>query len=432
VFACLLRLAAAAYWQQTASAEGRLFRLGDSHSYWVLASQLGQGLPYQYGSSESRIFRAPLYPLLLAPLTRIQDELSAVWWARVLGCLLGTLSVGLVGWLAWRLAGQAAALVAVGLAAIYPSAVGMSIVVLSEAVFMPLMLGYLLAWQAAWMETGRRQTWAYGLLAGALAGAAVLARPSWLLFAPFAWGLGMLTGADRWRHSVIFVATLLGLSVVMSPWWIRNALITGRFVPTTLQVGPSLLDGLHPGASGASDEGMAFMQAIIAEQIAADQALLNAPPTPHSDPLVSTLEYRINARAQQVAIQWAVQHPAETLSLAWRKLWRIWSLWPDGGEVGSAAIRLMLTLSSFSILLLACHFSLRPQRPRGWFYAILWLPSLYFTLLHMVFVGSIRYREPALMVLVAAAASALASLFYGHLQRANRIAPSTTPTSRLP
>jgi hypothetical protein len=431
VFACLLRLGAAAYWQQTAAAEGRLFRLGDSHSYWVLASQLGQGLPYEYGSSESRIFRAPLYPLVLAPLTRFQDELSAVWWARAIGCLLGTLSVGLVGWLAWRLAGKSAALIATGLAAVYPSAVGMSIVVLSEAVFMPLMLGYLLAWQAAWVETRNQQRWAYGLLAGALAGAAVLARPSWLLFAPFVWGLGMLTSADRWRHTVIFIATLLGLSVVMSPWWIRNALITGRFVPTTLQVGPSLLDGLHPGASGASDEGMAFMQAIIAEQMAADQVQLNNPQPPQSAPLVSTLEYRINARAQQVAMQWALQNPGETLVLAWRKFLRIWSLWPDGGDASSTPIRLALTLSSFSILLLACRFSFVQPRPGGWFYAILWLPSLYFTLLHMVFVGSIRYREPALLVLVAAAASALASLFYGHLQRVNGIDSSTT-TSRLP
>ncbi len=450
IVAFVLRLGAATYWQHLAHNEGRLFRLGDSHSYWVLASQLGQGLPYQYGSTESRIFRAPLYPLLLAPVTLISDEQSAVWWARVLGCALGTVSVGLIGLLALRLGGTKAALIATGLAAVYPSAVGMSTIVLSEAVFMPLMIGYLLAWQSAWAAEKPPHRWVYGLLAGTLAGAAVLARPSWLLFVPFAWGLGALVSlakpccaqiqastANRrnrvggrkaglrpagtsshtptcsdavrqqlGRHTLVFIATILGLSLAMSPWWIRSAAITGRFVPTTLQVGPSLLDGLHPGASGASDEGMAFMQPIIAEQMKADQQQL----TETNHPLVSTLEFRINARAQGVAIQWAQEHPVEVLALAVRKFQRIWSLWPDGGDINSTPLRLAITVSSFSVLLLAFLFNFLSSHSRGWFYWILWLPSLYFTLLHMVFVGSIRYREPALFVLIAVAACAVARL----------------------
>ncbi len=415
-----IRLGAAAYWQRTADSEGRMFRLGDSHSYWVLANQLGQGLPYQYGSSDSRMFRAPLYPLLLAPLTRIADESTAVWWGRVMGCALGTLSVGLIALLARRLGGTCAGLIAAGLAALYPSAIGISIIILSEAVFMPLMVAYLLAWQSAWVATTQRGMWGAGISAGALAGAAVLARPSLLLLLPFICCWGILTSQHRWRHSQIFLATLLGLSVVMSPWWLRNASISGRFVPTTLQVGPSLLDGLHPGASGASDEGMAFMQPIIAEQIAADQQqLLHG-----TEPLVSTLEYRINARAQQVALHWAQENPWQVLALAGRKFLRIWTLWPDGGDISSTAMRVVITLSSFTILLLASVYSSGTDRQRGWFYSILWLPSLYFTLLHMVFVGSIRYREPALFVLIAVASCAIASFLKCSTARENGIASS--------
>ncbi len=402
VIAFLLRLGAAAAWQRTAEAEGRLFRLGDSHSYWTLAEHLGHGRPYEYGSSEARMFRAPLYPLVLAPITRISNDVAAVWWARVLGCLLGTVAVGLVALLAKRLGGTCAALLTAALAAVYPSAIGMSIIVLSEALFMPLMVGYLLLWHAAWTTDQSKQTLSLSLLAGCVAGAAVLTRPSWLLFVPFVFGLGLLFGKRRAQHARIFLGTLLGLSIVMSPWWIRNASITGRFVPTTLQVGPSLYDGLHAGATGASDEGMAFMKTIIAEQQREDAQLLESP--------ASTLEYRINARAQAKAIAWARENPAEVLRLAGHKFLRIWSLWPDGGDAGSPAIRIGITLSCFAVLWLALQYSFFVRPTFTWFSGFCWIPCLYFTLLHMVFVGSVRYREPGMFVVLVLAGCGLSQL----------------------
>ncbi len=413
--AFLLRLGAAGYWQRSAQSEGRLFRLGDSHSYWTLASQLAAGLPYQYESSEARIFRAPLYPLVLAPFAGGHDAALGVWWARVLGCVLGTLAVAEIALLTWRLGGCCASLIAAAVAAVYPSAIGMSILVLSEAIFIPLMVGHLLAWQSAWQTESTTKRWGYGLLAGGMAGSAVLARPSWLLFAPSVWALGMLIGQHRPRQTLILVATLIGMSCVMSPWWIRNARITGRFVPTTLQVGPSLLDGLHAGASGASDEDMAFMKPLVAEQMMEDAQ--------QTEPLVSTLEYRINSRAQQAAATWAWTHPTEVLVLAGKKFLKIWSLWPDGGQINSTATRLAITLSSFSVLLLALWYGRTLLGRFDWFYAICFVPSIYFTLLHMVFVGSVRYREPAILVLIPLAACGIA--------RWARCRVETQPSARL-
>ncbi len=394
--ALALRISAAVYWHHSASAEEHFFRVGDSYSYWTLATQLGQGLPYQYGSENASIFRAPLYPILLVPFTWIPDTSTAVFAARCLGCLLGTLAVALLGTLASRLGGRRAAVAAMGIAAVYPSAIGMSITVLSEALFMPLMLGHLLLWTKAFDSN---RTVQLSVIAGGLAGLAILARPSWLLFLPFSLALLGILSSDRKRHATVLLCSAVGIAVIMCPWWIRNASITGRFVPTTLQVGPSLFDGLHPGATGASDEGMLFMQDILAQQLEADKTATRPPP--------STLEWRLNKRATKLAIDWATSHPIETAKLAFAKFRKTWSLWPGGGENSSWLVRIAITISSFSILLAAIggtHRTLSRGDAPKWRVFTLWLPCLYFTLLHMVFVGSVRYREPAVFVLIALAA----------------------------
>jgi hypothetical protein len=404
--ALVLRIAAANYWHRTAAQDGPLFRLGDSHSYWILASELARGLPYQYGSPDASIFRAPVYPLVLAPCTLIADEQTAVWVARMVGCVLGTIAVGMTMLLASRISGNAAMLSTGVLAAAYPGAIGMSIVILSEAIFCPLMLIYLFMWQVAWESDSIRRGIVLGVGAGCIGGLAILARPSWLLFAPLLFAIGMLLGPQRGKHAALFGGTILGTVLVMTPWWIRNASITGEFVLTTLQVGPSLYDGLHAGATGGSDEGMAFMAQFAEEQRIADTA---------SGKLRSTFEFRLNRRAQLASIEWVTEHPTEVALLAWRKFLRTWSLWPNGEDIGSGTLRLALTVGCFSILTLACMGSFR-QRTRHietgvWSVNFYWLPAVYFTLLHMVFVGSIRYREPAVLVLTVLAGLGLASVW---------------------
>ena len=108
VVALVLRLAAAWMWHSQATEQEGYFRLGDSHGYWYLAQQLANGRPYQYGSPNTSVFRAPLLPLLLAPLTTIADGHQAVFAARCLGAVLGTLVVWLVSRIARRLNGPIA------------------------------------------------------------------------------------------------------------------------------------------------------------------------------------------------------------------------------------------------------------------------------------------------------------------------------------
>ena len=420
-----VRVVAANYWHRQAMASDKVFRLGDSDSYWVLAGHIARGEPYEYGSPDACIFRAPLYPLALAPFTLIASKSQAVYWARIFGCLCGTLAVWLVMQLAARIAHSSkqaendqhehgwlpdsgAAWAAGLLAAIYPGAIGMSIVVLSEAIFCPLMLITLLGWHRGLMATHVKPVIWVCLFAGAASGLAILARPSWLLFMPLAGSLVLLFSRRRGHQLAILTVMAVGCVAVMSPWWLRNYNITQRFVPTTLQVGPSLYDGLHEGASGGSDENMAFVNEFIARQRRMDaEAGLSAQPNPEQLTQHSTFEYRLNASMNRAATEWVGKNSSGAIRLALVKFQRTWSLWPSAGEVGSTGLRTVLTIGCFGIMMLAAWVC-RPMSGSAaaldrTSIALLWGPAVYFTLLHMVFVGSIRYREPAVLVLTALA-----------------------------
>jgi 4-amino-4-deoxy-L-arabinose transferase-like glycosyltransferase len=383
LLALVLRVGAGVWWQSRLP--GR-FGFGDSDGYWTLGRAIAHGGPYQYG--EDRVFRAPGYPLLLAPLFLIREE-PPVLWARLENALVSTLAVVAVGWLTRTLFGPRQALVAVALTACYPGAVMMGALVLSEAPFAALMIAQLAAWATAAKTPSARRGAALALLAGVLAGAATLTRPSWLLFTPLALPLSFIGGPWR-RRLAESLLVLAGLIAVMTPWVVRNEWATGHFVPTTLQVGASLYDGLNPQATGASD--MRFVERFRAEE--------QRTPT---GPGRERLEWRLDRRLRREALAWAASHPGEAFRLSLVKLGRMWNLWPNDAAFSSWTIRLIVLFTYFPLVIFAIIGAARTVRA-GWPYWLCWLPAVYLTLLHMVFVSSVRYREPLMLPLAALAA----------------------------
>ncbi|WP_205855146.1 ArnT family glycosyltransferase [Pirellula sp. SH-Sr6A] len=427
VAAFALRISAAIVWQSGSKGEASPFRFGDSHSYWVLAEQIAHAKPYQYGSENARIFRAPLYPLFLSMAVWItgeegdQPDWASILLARTFGILIGLSGLGIVMHTAKELAGSVAGIVAGLLATIYPGAIGMSVFLLSEAVFCPLMLLALYgSWRSLRSESLQAQyTW--GLVAGTAIGLGCLARPSWSLWG-VALGAYVLIGAGwrmtrepPWSWKAAFgslALTAFAIVLTMSPWWIRNYQITGKFVPTTLQVGASLYDGWHEGATGSSDEGMAFtLEHLLAQQ----QEDIAA--TARGEKLESTFEWRADRRMRQAAVSWAWENPSEVLRLAGVKLLKTWRPIPVAAELGNTSVKVAEGAIYLAIALLGVVGVWGTRRQAGaWIFL---LPCLYFSLLHMVFIGSVRYRQPAVLVLCILAGAG-ASLIMTHRSRRNR------------
>jgi 4-amino-4-deoxy-L-arabinose transferase-like glycosyltransferase len=399
--ALVLRAGAAVWWHSRAPA-GAGFFFADSESYWDLGNDLAAGRDYQYGPHDFRVFRMPGYPLLVAGVVSLtgpeMPHERKVFYVRLAGVVLGGASVAAVYVLGRVLCGTNVALIAAGIAAVYPEAIIASVFVLSEALFMPLMVVQLAAMAAAWGIVARRG-YAMDALSGGLAGLATLTRPEWLIFLPGALLARRVIIHDRARSWFRDLAAVLALVVVMTPWWLRNYNATGYFVPTTLQLGASLYDGLNPQATGASNfapvDAMASMERRWGK---------------------GAFEYRLNRLLRRQAIEYAQNRPAAAAKLSWAKFSRTWNVLPNEPALRSGPAMVVIAGTYVPVMLLALWGTWRPAdiAPGGRRKLIVcWLPVLYIAALHLVFVGSLRYRGPAMLCLAVPAASAVAGLIWG-------------------
>lgn len=168
-------------------------------------------------------FRPPGYPVLLAGVYEVAGPQS---WkaARLVGALLGVLSVLLLYLLVARAHSRRLGLWAAGIAAVTPMLIALNGTLLSESLFIPLVLGMLLCVVLAREHGGYR--WA--VAAGVLLGAAVLTRTNGLSLC-----LVLLLGLG-WRRGAAAVACV---AVALVPWTLRNASAFGEFLPLGTQSG---------------------------------------------------------------------------------------------------------------------------------------------------------------------------------------------------
>lgn len=390
--ALVLRLAAGVWWQERLPADQSFF-FPDSQSYWHLGRTIAHGEPYIYGEEEARIFRTPGYPLLLAPLFYLGGDHPSPYWGRALSAVLGTCSVAVVMQMTHHIFNARAAQLAGLYAACDPGTISQGVFILSEAPFCPLMLLHLYAWYLAEQAHEYRPALLHAAWGGAMGACATLMRPSWLLFLPLAAGVLFFVRPNRTQQVGIAGIMALTFGVTMAPWWWRNYQLTGRFIPTTLQVGASLYDGLHPEATGGSD--MRFVATFLAEQCEQDAHMLS--------PSTNTFEERLDERMKQAALAWAGAHPGRVCQLAAIKLIRLWTPWPNARDIGGTWAKIAVAVGYVPLLLTGVAGAGRFVR-RDRSLSLLVLPAVYFTLLHCVFVSSVRYRQPALLPLIILAA----------------------------
>jgi 4-amino-4-deoxy-L-arabinose transferase-like glycosyltransferase len=216
------------------AASERLVRTG-SFAYPLLAYNTqgritGQKRTTFIVDAPANAYTMPGYTVFLASMRLLGGGSDYLLLTRVAQALLGTLSLMLLFLIARWAADDRTALVSLVAAALYPPFVYASGQLMTEALYTFVMLGFVAVLLRAIVKE-RPLLWA---IAGALLGASVLIRPVILLWAavPALYVLWTKRKTPR-RAFVWLTAFALGVTVVMVPWWVRNAIVYHHFIPLT-------------------------------------------------------------------------------------------------------------------------------------------------------------------------------------------------------
>jgi 4-amino-4-deoxy-L-arabinose transferase-like glycosyltransferase len=386
--AMVVRLAAAAWVElAVAATPGRVCLIpGDADGYWELGRKIARGEDYDLYDPPRRVMRMPGFPLLLAGCRLAFGD--AIWPARCVLALVGVLACGLVYWLGCELVDPHVGLLSAAAVAVAPALVAFSPLLLSETAFAAALVASLIPWARLLRCELAQCRWQLALMAGLLCALATYLRPTWLPIAPLLAMVLVVAGRGRparWAEAVIVVAAL---AVALAPWAWRNHNATDHWIVTTLWVGPSLYDGLNPQATGDSD--MTFFER---------DALLH-----HMSEYEMDREYRRRAWAFVAA------EPGKTARLALAKALRYWSLVPNAAQFQSPLIAAGLAAATLPMYALALG-GLVIHRPQWRLWLLAAGPILFFAAVHMLFVGSIRYRLPGEYSLWILAAAGLVGLW---------------------
>jgi 4-amino-4-deoxy-L-arabinose transferase-like glycosyltransferase len=411
IVALVLRVAAVEHYHYRPVDDSRSYlslsgQIADSGDYWSTDGGAG-------GSRGPTAYFPPGFPYFVAMVGAVDGQTSKsklnIHLVRLEQAVLGTVTVALIGLVALELFGSATALIALGLAAVYPVLIELSTVIVAENLLVALELAAVYA--ALRARSAQRPThWV--VACGVFTGLAALTHENGLLLViPMAIAMWSLKGASRapgrrrtrrWSAPLLLV---LVTCLTIAPWMIRDAVLLHAFVPISDEGGITLIGTYNATAAHETDP--PFRWRFYGAVPSVRRKFLDAG---------SMTEPQFSSHIENVALQYIGHHPLTPLKVAFDNTLRLLELEGKRAQVLSeAAIGLKygearLGVYSFWLLLILAIAGLftRAIRSVPWW---VWLvPLLMWLSVVAINAETPRFREPLEPFLIMSAACALTAL----------------------
>jgi len=277
---------------------------------------------------------------------------------------------------------DSAKILAAIIAAFYPFFIFYSALILSETLFLFAITSYFYFLFCSHKNAH--------IFAGGMSGVCHLIRPTLLYFFPVVWCWQLFV--QRVRLKYVFLS-ILCLALLIVPWGVRNATVLGQFVLGTSGTGQVLWEGNNPsnysgGTSGDFQDEKAYLKNMPSG--------LN--------------ELERDQWKKQNALRYIKENPKRFAEMCWKKFIRFWHLWPNH-SIYSGTLYKWLSLLSFGPVLLfsvIAFWVLRAHRAK---LVLIALFVGYYTAIHIITIGSIRYRLPLEPLLISLSAASFMEIF---------------------
>ncbi|MCM8786158.1 MAG: glycosyltransferase family 39 protein [Candidatus Omnitrophica bacterium] len=335
------------------------FYFDDEFEYFKMVQNFLSGKGLIVGEN-LKSFRPPLYPLVISVLILFKFNLIGI---RVFQSFISTLTVYFIYLIGKKTFGEKTGIVSAFISSFYPFFIFYNGFLLTETLFVfftVLSIFYLI------MTTERNGKVSF--FSGIFLGLSGLTRPILQLYLPVSI-LHILSFKEnlkiRFRKIILLV---IGFCLTLSPWIIRNYKIFHKFIPGTTMGGWVFWEGNNPYSEGGPCS--YFPKGILEiEEIERDKLL-----------------YRMT-------FEFIKKNPERFMWLLLNKFKRFWNIVPNAPEYKRKYFYRIVSIFSFGILLpffiIGFFISLKNKKAQ-------FLHSLIilFTIFHMIFLSSIRYRLP--------------------------------------
>ena len=327
------------------------------------------------------------FPLFVALCLKVGGSFAAV---RIANVILGLVTVAIVSRMTDLCYGRVAGVVAAWLTALYPPLVFMTSRVMSETLFIALLMASLY-WFLANTKT---ETLARGWVAGALFALASLVRSNLLLMLPFIplWILWPLRSMNLSKLKLAIVSFTIAAAILAMPGF-YFLFTKGEYLPLATNAGQTFYGANNPLADGGW------------VQVEDHQELLKSIP-----PEVRKSAQAYSKAQNHLATQWIRENPGKFLGLMPRKFANAWvpgfqKSVTTSSSRGSAAL-LALSFGAIIAFAIMGRIKVRPRVRDG---ILLAVPATY-TILSLIFYGNPRIGLFCAPVLIVYASGWLASL----------------------